>query len=228
MGERGKSSRRWNIKLTRKEVKILKKLIVVLMAVALVAGLTPSLYAAISGGAHDFSGQTGTFSDNDGELCKACHTPHGADQSASADILWSQTYSTQTFTMYSEGVNSSTFDGSANAADEPQRESMLCLSCHDGVTTVGNAIGGGSNMATLNSAKNVTTDLSESHPVSFQYGDSDNVATAATVTAAGLKLFTSDDNMECATCHDPHSSSTQLLIVQNGSSALCTTCHTDK
>ena len=124
----------------------MKKLIVVLMAVALVAGLTPSLYAGISGGAHDFSGQDVTFSDNAGELCKACHTPHGADQSASADILWSQTYSTQTFTMYSEGVNSSTFDGSANAADEPQRESMLCLSCHDGtqaLETIINAPGSG-------------------------------------------------------------------------------------
>lgn len=206
----------------------MKKLIVVLMAVALVAGLTPSLYAAISGGAHDFSGQDVTFSDNAGELCKACHTPHGADQSASADILWTQTVSTSTFTMYSEGVTSSSYAGSANAATEPLRESLLCLSCHDGVTTVGNSIGGTDDMGTINSAKNVTTDLSESHPVSFQYGDADNVASEATVTAAGLKLFGTDDNMECATCHDPHESNTQLLIVQNTSSALCTTCHTDK
>ena len=43
----------------------------------------------------------------------------------------------------------------------------------------------------------------------------------------GVKLFgASNDQVECASCHDPHGSGTNFLrVAQDANSALCVTCH---
>ncbi|GAG29227.1 unnamed protein product, partial [marine sediment metagenome] len=82
------------------------------------------------------------------------------------------------------------------------------------------------------------TDLSNDHPISFTYNDalagtdgglhtpSDTISgLAGGGFIAGDMLFS--DNMECASCHDPHDAAgvTAMLLVSNVNSALCLTCH---
>ncbi len=91
--------------------------------------------AQIVGTKHDLSvtgGGNWTGNDPSNQVCIYCHTPHAA--SASQKPLWNRNASSQTFTAYS----SSTFQGTfADAAThQPQGESKLCLSCHDGVTAL--------------------------------------------------------------------------------------------
>jgi predicted CXXCH cytochrome family protein len=94
---------------------------------------------------HDLStGNSGTTqwqSTNESQVCIFCHTPHRASQSVKP--LWNhQLPSTTTYAVY----NSSTMDATADPefAGSP---SLLCLSCHDGVTAV-NAIANSSSAGT--------------------------------------------------------------------------------
>ncbi len=118
---------------------------------------SPSFALSIVGSKHDFS-TSGTFStpfagkyyvgtDSDGfpmpidEVCVFCHTPHGASKSvpglANAP-LWNRTNSpynppaSYTYAMYS----SATFSGAASISTTPTGISMMCMSCHDGVTSL--------------------------------------------------------------------------------------------
>ncbi len=84
----------------------------------------------------------GNFTDATTEICVFCHTPHGADQSASAPLWNRKLNSTTIYTRYS-ALGTSTFD-----ADEAPigSVSIACLSCHDGtqaMDAVLNGPGGG-------------------------------------------------------------------------------------
>lgn len=96
-----------------------------------------------------------------------------------------------------------------------------------------------------------TGDLSDDHPISFSYtavlSDTKYTDTNSSyygelrdsVTAVGLgvRFFTSDLNVECSSCHDPHVSYDQFAIpagdedyrpfltTPNTGSALCLACH---
>jgi predicted CXXCH cytochrome family protein len=89
----------------------------------------------------------------------------------------------------------------------------------------------------------VGTDLSDDHPIGFTFdatlatddgGLYDPTATDADVAArpgnidVALLFGTGNDQMECASCHDPHQSdatATPFLRKSNSGSALCLTCH---
>lgn len=72
-------------------------------------------------------GNSGNKTDGTTEICVFCHTPHGANQSASAP-LWNRQFSTAGYTRYSS-LGTTTFD----AAEAPVGSvSIACLSCHDG------------------------------------------------------------------------------------------------
>jgi len=83
---------------------------------------------------HDLSsGNTGTTqwqSTNESEICVFCHTPHRAI--AGVKPLWNKTLpSNTTFTVYSSPTLDATpSPGLAGSS------SLLCLSCHDGVTAM--------------------------------------------------------------------------------------------
>ena len=136
----------------------MKKLIVIL--IVLFAASTA--FAQITGTAHDFS-MTGKFNDG-GEICVVCHTPHNADVTVTDSPLWNHEITAElSFTLY----NTATL----NASDlgQPDGGSKLCLSCHDGTVAMdnfGGATGGGDFIA---AGKDLTTDLSDDHPVSFTY-----------------------------------------------------------
>ena len=110
--------------------------------------------ATIVGSKHDFSSfntqQLGGFAGNFqvqnasgfpmliDEVCVFCHTPHGASRvvsglSTSAQWLWNRVNSPPagfSYSMYSSSTLSATI------AAAPTGVSMMCMSCHDGVTSI--------------------------------------------------------------------------------------------
>jgi hypothetical protein len=138
-------------------------------------------------------------------------------------------------------------------------QSIACLTCHNGVaSTLVNYPGPGSDSTGkgnyyVDSSTFTTTlyvigtDLSDDHPVGFQYvntEDANNNAFPALVGqqvgATGMYVFdnaaagANDDNFECATCHDVHNSvittraPVYFLRVSNEASAMCAACHVNK
>jgi predicted CXXCH cytochrome family protein len=144
------------------------------------------------------TGQTGNnqFSGT-AEVCVFCHTPHGADTSASVP-LWNRTLpSPSSFTTY-DSLGTSTLDGKTAPVGSV---SIACLSCHDGVTSMSaviNAPGSGrtgdatwqagtwSGANQTNGAiaagliTNIGQDLRNDHPIGIQYGGGGVSAAAPT------------------------------------------------
>lgn len=187
--------------------------------------------AQVAGSLHDLSAGVD-------EICVYCHTPHNGDTTSPAP-LWNRIGATAAgaFTMY----DSPTIDMVISATG-PQGVSLACLSCHDGVTAYNSIIRGTStmvgtpNMTTdgVNAFNIIGLDLGNDHPVSVTY----NVTLAGTTgefnAAAGtpakvgaLPLYGAlNDQVECATCHNPHDTTNgKFLRASNVQSALCTTCH---
>jgi predicted CXXCH cytochrome family protein len=205
-----------------------------LVSAALLTALwaTPAFgQASIIGSAHDFSDDAwnpgpGTAG---GEICQVCHTPHNGDQTVLTAPLWNhEVTGVSSFTPYSSTEMQS-------APGQPNNQSKLCLSCHDGTVALDNFNGntGGTNFIPAN--RLVGTDLSDDHPVSFAYTatlasndgelhDPENQNTLLGGTIQEDLLF--GDNLECASCHDVHNSgNTALLLIENTNSQFCLTCH---
>lgn len=141
-----------------------------------------SVYAAISNTRHNL-GTTGpgpnTFSGT-GEICVFCHTPHGADTSASVP-LWNKTLAAPaSYTTY-DSLGTTSMDGATAPVGSV---SIACLSCHDGtqaMDTVLNQPGSGATVASYGAGvwtgsstpqgiALIGQDLSNDHPVGIQYG----------------------------------------------------------
>lgn len=207
----------------------MKKVLIVLTALALVAGLTGVAMATIVGSKHDFS----TIGWAQGQICLPCHTPHHADTSVgNAAPLWNHEVTAASFTLYS----SPTLD--ATDLGQPAGVSKLCLSCHDGTVAL-DAFGGNSGTMIIGPDYNLGTDLSASHPISFTYdtalatadGGLNDPATASSNVSGSSGTIQDDllfgNKLECSSCHDVHNQHNlgKLLNVTNSSSALCLTCH---
>jgi len=181
-------------------------------------------YGQITGTAHDFSsaGWSG------GNICLACHTPHNGDQTVPEAPLWNHAVTGSSFTMYT----GTTMDATTS---QPSGESLLCLSCHDGTIAL-DSYGGATGTNYISGTGNLGTDLSNDHPISFDY----NTALAAldgglhdpstTPTALGGTIdhdLLFGGRMQCSSCHDVHNAegNTYLLRISNVGSALCLTCH---
>lgn len=182
--------------------------------------LSSSVFAAISGSDHDFSGSGWSG----GESCKVCHTPHTGKGNTLVPLWNHATTSQDPYLLY----DSSTLDA---AVGQPTGSSKACLSCHDGTVAV-DSFGDATGTYKITGNSNVGTDLSNDHPVSFTYD------TALATTDPGLKnpseaaisallKGTGHNRMECSSCHDVHNSAgvEGLLVKSNAFSALCLTCH---
>jgi hypothetical protein len=208
-------------------------------------------------------------STNEEEICIFCHTPHGGSLTGP---LWNRANSAQVYTHYTSSTLSTQV--AASRGTNIYDESRLCLSCHDGsisMYTVMNAsnvtgaqpvmawnlpglmrgstgltqgprIGMGRNAdGTVNE---ISTDLSDDHPISFKYlpvltdaaKDSNRLQTIAYAEGQGVRFFPigaadADKRVECSSCHDPHvdyttaAAYTPFLITPNAGSALCLACH---
>lgn len=193
-------------------------------AIALTMVASSAARADIAGSSHDLSGGTG-------EICIYCHTPHNGDVSGTAP-LWNRSAPVQTtFTMYTSPTINMTIAGS------PQGISLACLSCHDGATAY-NAVlndpnGQATAVSTMTGARAVGAggDLTNDHPISVTYTgntqDPDFDTLANVTTTGGLVFYGgTSDQLECATCHNPHlTTNGSFLRKSNTNSALCLTCH---
>ena len=204
-------------------------------------------YAQIQSSAHDFS-QPGHAGWSGGQICQPCHTPHNSNQDPSILIapLWNHNLSTATYTLYS----SSTMD---TTTVQPLGISKLCLSCHDGTVALDNYGHAGGSGGTINPGADLTTDLSDDHPISIVWTHQTIVGPAGPEQCTychnnigedpaqfrvpfyeynGHTTGLYDAYVECSSCHDPHNNGdagadTQpyLLRMSNTGSALCLQCH---
>jgi predicted CXXCH cytochrome family protein len=116
--------------------------------------------------------------------------------------------------------------------------STLCLSCHDGTVALDSFGGGAPGGTIINGGvpggANVTTNLTDDHPIAIPFNNAlqpDMQDPAVATTAIGGTI--ADDllfggRVECASCHDVHNAglgTTKLLVLDNDASNLCQTCH---
>jgi len=188
-------------------------------------------------------------------VCVFCHTPHNSVNVSSLAPLWNRALPPEgllPYTMYGSDV----FNQNVSPRPlVPTGASRVCLSCHDGTLALNSyggrvlkgsgALSGSSSPITMPSDmtpsknSNLTTDLSDDHPVSFAY--TDTLAAATQLVAPGalppaIKLD-KNSNLQCTACHDPHSNEFgNFLVMNNGdltkpgynpavTSPLCVACH---
>ncbi|OGS70722.1 MAG: hypothetical protein A3F91_09415 [Flavobacteria bacterium RIFCSPLOWO2_12_FULL_35_11] len=103
--------------------------------------------------------------------------------------------------------------------DEP---TLLCLSCHDGVSA----------NISLNGTHKVLQgynfgETSGNHPVSIQYNVSNK--RLKNITDKNLLKGSNNDMVECTSCHNPHkkkiNNEVNFLRYSNKNSELCYQCH---
>lgn len=217
-----------------KRIRVVRAIISLIMLGVFTLYWGVSHAATVVGSKHDLtiaSGGGGFSAYDTTQICVFCHTPHNANTSAplNGQYLWNRAVNTTTFTMYSSATLNATYVNPTR----PGVQSLLCLSCHDGVGAF-NALlrypADAPNIASLGSIVSGNTfnnylgdpnigplaigsDLSNDHPVGFIYNAAlaaaDPTGTLATpldamrVDVAG-KLRLFNGQMECATCHNPH------------------------
>jgi predicted CXXCH cytochrome family protein len=205
-----------------------KKLLVTSLALLGGLGVCSTASAVITGSKHDFTATTWSS----GQICLPCHAPHN-NKNAVNEVLWNHDNTIAAFTMYA----SPTLDGSIQVS--PQGVSKFCLSCHDGVTAIdaytahatGSTGGGGTiGVAYPGTTANLTTALSDDHPISITYDPAADVGGLNAIASlpVSIKLFGAGaDQVECGSCHDVHNkySLPKLVSVTMVGSALCLECH---
>ena len=251
----------------------MKKTMLIGMALGIVALTATSSFATISNSAHDLSSTGGSSSlgvgtavDTQDRICIYCHTPHNAIKTSAAlsySPLWNRAYqSAHTYTMYENGAKDT--NGDQIYGDSSNRHQMngtpamsgisiLCMSCHDGVTAMNaysNNNGGtssglnegallvNSTDVVITGSRNIggtTGDLSNHHPIGMSWTDSERdpeIAgrTTAFIGTASLTIqdvLEGGDVMTCASCHDVHNAdgNAKFLHTPNTHSQFCLTCH---
>jgi predicted CXXCH cytochrome family protein len=160
------------------------------------------------------------------DVCIFCHTPH---RSKPSSPLWNRDNPGVIYTLY----NSSTLHATPG---QPDGSSILCLSCHDGTIALGNvssrpaAISFTGGITTMPPGKkNLGTDLSDDHPVSFLYDAALALSDGQLKTPSSITVPVKLDHfgkMQCTSCHDPHLNLTNnFLVTTNQSSNICNSCH---
>jgi len=185
------------------------------------------------------SGLAGSTHDIGGTGCKSCHAPHNGSAASGATgqiLLWAKSFpaASNTFGVYDSATmmnKAVDVGGSAlNTSTDVRMYSLLCLSCHDGVTSsfspamkTVNQIGSKSGFG---GGAFESFGLTNDHPINMNYDPTKNpkLAPLATV-AAVLPLYGSSNTMQCATCHDPHNDINTNYMRQPNNAAHCTTCH---
>ena len=158
------------------------------------------------------------------EVCVFCHTPHNASPKVP---LWNHAPSAAaSYTLY----DSLTLDA---AVGQPDGASKLCLGCHDGTVAVGltgsrgeiEMIGTGGGGIIPPGPSNLTTDLSDDHPISFTPDPVRDPETRLPPSGDPVHL---DENgkVQCTSCHNPHTIANPMFLVEDSSRGkLCVTCH---
>ena len=201
-----------------------------------------------TGHAVQWSGAGGPNAVAHSQICLFCHTAHAREDAADRTWLWAHDVPTA-FSSYSSITLRSTPQTTAAS------QSAKCLGCHDGTIAVTTGSFGtpglGSELTIesiqvtragkLTSGSGLVVRLASAHPVSFTY-DAALAAKHLLRVPAGngsvdgygvIPLFGPGANqMECATCHDPHLK-TGILRRQfptgatqdGGTDSFCLYCH---
>jgi predicted CXXCH cytochrome family protein len=203
-----------------------KKQLLIMSVILLLAQW--GLGQTIVGSAHDFHAMSWN---NTNEICIVCHTPHNANISILDAPLWNHQMTSATFQLYA----CATFNGAATQT-QPDGNSKLCLSCHDGTVALENFGLTTTGTHFITPVNNTGTDLRDDHPISFIY----DAALAATdpglynptTQPSGMggtisQTMLYNGKLQCASCHDVHNHAgvPHLLRKSNAISALCLTCH---
>jgi len=192
----------------------MKKFLLPILSVVLVIGMATIVWATVMGTPHELAP----------EPCAMCHTPH----SGTGDYpLWNRYQEDAAYTPY----ESISFD--MGPVDTIRNPSRLCLVCHNGVfSELVNYPGPCTNPdsaydITVEGCANLTTDLMDDHPISFDYDDTKDLDDNGFPTAAGQRgvegaytryaieglngtlywLYGEEGAtnwFECATCHSVH------------------------
>lgn len=230
----------------------MKKLLATLVAVSAVA-MASSAFAGIVNSKHDLTAAGGGYkAGNTTQVCVFCHTPHN---SARTKALWNRipgsldsAFSTYTSGIMMEGGKADTWFVGSKGGLAPKSTSLLCMTCHDGVTKM-NALNNqpfdafntvlttADNSGTLASAgrSNLSTNLTNDHPVNITYDTAvtmvNNARTGSltprdlTTGRVGVLPF-QNGVMECSTCHNVHEPAiAPFLRISIDKSALCLACH---
>lgn len=193
--------------------------------------------------------------DTQKRICVYCHHPHnalsagtngggrtGTDAAVGAySPLWNRTTSTTALAGYDNGIMMGNTDASdsqhhlnaGTAGTSISGVSLLCMSCHDGVTamnaysvTSGSTQNKGANegvSGAITSTAAFKGDMNNHHPMGFSYAavqaTDEEIAGVDTimvpdqnagsmVTSGSVKigdlLYGANKTMECVTCHDVH------------------------
>lgn len=171
------------------------------------------------------------------QICIFCHTPHGASTAAESKLWNRGDPETTSFPLYGDLLgqgtaaliyNATTY-GLAQyyntAATYPNGASRLCMSCHDGISAIGNVLNGGEAIIMAAGGESISDaggiynaaiiDLAVSHPISFVYNAAVRDAINNFAADSGMNILQlpadptispldSKNRMQCTTCHDPH------------------------
>jgi predicted CXXCH cytochrome family protein len=207
-----------------------KRAVLAFLTALIISG---SAHGTIIGSKHDLSaGGGGSITSDSSFVCYFCHSVHTPDEQASIGgyPMWNKDLSNLgPYTVYS----SSTLDSAP--VNPPQGETLACLSCHDGTVAL-NVIKSGTLPVTLTPVdilagrdSDLTTDLTNDHPVSFTYDHlvDPGLRTIEQAKTSGIKFYgLSEDQLECGSCHNAHDPThPPFLRIENVGSALCVSCH---
>lgn len=215
------------------------KLAAVGSVVAVIAVAASRSWAAggVEGSPHDFSISTtnyaggnyyGSWNSRHG-VCSPCHAAHHTDPAQLAP-LWIHETTKATFTPYSSPTMNA-------AVGQPDKESLACLSCHDGTVAVNQLIGGtqtNGNPTALFVAEeaDIGTDLHTTHPISFVYDAALAAADGGLENPTTYKIGDAKTNLTITTAPVPASWSGTSLSGKTISQALlingkmqCASCH---
>lgn len=227
----------------------MKKALSLLAAVAVVAMATSAMAADMLASKHNMWSYTGnnvaTTTGTNKEVCVFCHTPHN---SAKNRALWNRTKSNETFKLYTSGANASAdnwFQSNTKGALHSDSLSLMCLSCHDGVSSIGGLVVNKKGTISLQNdvmdagvKTTLGTDLTNDHPINVVYATvvaalpnklaADQTAITARATSGlasnAAKLL--NGYVECASCHDVHNSANVPFLRDTmAGSVLCLQCH---
>ena len=201
-------------------MKVVRLVVVVVVAVMMLVSVANA--QSITNTLHNFSTNAWV---SGSQLCGPCHTPHNA--LTNSPPLWAHTLSTTNYTVY----DSTTLN--AAPLGQPGGESLACLSCHDGTVALEAYVGGPAGTTYISGGADLGTDLSDDHPISFDYtvvAAADNEINAeGTSTPLGNDIQTDllfNNLMQCSSCHDPHgTANASLLKITVNGSQLCLVCH---
>ncbi|MBI4641853.1 MAG: hypothetical protein HY731_14275, partial [Candidatus Tectomicrobia bacterium] len=246
--------------------RILSKVALLLLTIfpclALIADFAAAQSQSIVSSKHNLSasgpGPVKTTSTT--EICVFCHTPHGANPQGGP--LWNRSFSQATYTPYTSTSLEFT-------PVQPNGYSKLCLSCHDGTIALdalrnkpgregfsltpssagfdfGGTTGPGNTMppgpygATSGSTRLLGTNLTNDHPISFQFTQAISLSDGELVdpttlggpnTQIGSVKLDEAGRVQCTSCHEPHDNQNTKFLrankfhVSSSQPQICLRCH---